>query len=193
MCPQETFIFSSCRGCHYSSVVIVSEGADAACIEDVRGTKCAVNGPESHSGMNALRVLIAPLSRDGRFFSEVRETGAHAASIAMVASGEADVAAIDCVTYGLIARHRPAALKGTRVLCYTATAPGIPYVTRVDTDEETVARLEDALVETFADPTLADARDDLFLDGIEMLPHSDYYALIDFERHAIEHGYPKLR
>lgn len=182
-----------CDGTLYSSVVIVRENSDAAAIEDLRGAACAVNGPDSHSGMNALRALVAPLSCGGRFFSSVTETGAHAASIALVASGKADVAAIDCVTYALLGRHRPAGLIGTRRLCYSASAPGIPYVTRVDTDDETAARLKDALLDTFADPALAAARDELFLDGIEVLPQSAYYDLIEFERHAIEHGYPKLR
>jgi ABC-type phosphate/phosphonate transport system substrate-binding protein len=182
-----------CDGHRYSSVVVVGDTTGATEIEDLRGTVCAVNGPESHSGMNALRALLAPLSHKGRFFSEVIETGAHVASLALIASGKADVAAIDCVTYGLLARHRPAALAGTRKLCYTAPAPGIPYVTRVDSDDDLVANLQAALVEVFADPALASARDDLFLAGIELVPHATYYDLVDFERHAVEHGYPKLR
>jgi ABC-type phosphate/phosphonate transport system substrate-binding protein len=68
----------------------------------MRGTICAVNGRESHSGMNALRALVAPASHAGRFFAEVKVTGTHAASIAMVQSSAADIAAIDCVTHALI-------------------------------------------------------------------------------------------
>ncbi len=182
-----------CDGCHYSSVIVVREDSPAAGIEDLRDAACAVNGPESHSGMNALRALVAPHNRNGRFFSEVSETGAHAESLAMVARGAADVAAIDCVTYALLARHRPDATAGTRVLCFSDSAPGIPYVTRTDLDDETVERLQTALAASFDDPNLAAARDALFLAGIEVLPHSIYFDLVDFERRAVEHGYPKLR
>ena len=63
--------------------------------------------------MSALRALIAPHAASGRFFAEVRVSGAHSASLAMVARGEADVAAIDCVVHALLARHRPGALHGT--------------------------------------------------------------------------------
>lgn len=182
-----------CNGTSYSSIVIVPEDCQASSIEDLFGKICAVNGPHSHSGMNALRALVAPHSRRGQFFSCVRETGAHAESVALVQRGAADVAAIDCVTLGLLARHRPDAVAGTRELCRTNTAPGIPYVTRVDAGEGHAERLQAALASAFDDPDLASARDDLFLTGIEFLPHSVYYALIDTERFAIDHGYPKLR
>ena len=182
-----------CDGCHYSSVIVVCEDSPAVGVEDLRDAACAVNGPESHSGMNALRALVAPHHRGGRFFSCVTETGTHAESLALVARGKADVAAIDCVTYALLDRHRPGAIAGTRVLCFTETAPGIPYVTRTDVDDDTVERLQTALTRAFGDPNLAAARDDLFLAGIEVLPHASYYDLVDFERRAVEHGYPKLR
>ena len=182
-----------CDDCRYSSVVIVAADSKAAGLEDLRGGVCAVNGPESHSGMNALRALIAPLSGDGRFFAEVIETGTHSDSVALVAAGRADSAAIDCVTYALLARHRPQAIAGTRILCWTETAPGIPYVTRSDIGSDTVERLCAALAEVFEDGGLKAAREELFLAGLEVLPHADYYELVELERRAIQHGYPKLQ
>ncbi len=143
--------------------------------------------------MNALRALVAPLAREGRFFSDVRVSGAHLASLAAVARGEADVAAIDCVTYGLVARHRPAALAGTRVLCYTERAPGIPYVTRADAPEARVERLRSALAATFEAADLAAARDDLLLAGLEIVPLAAYERLAELERRAKRFGYPALR
>ncbi len=182
-----------CDGCRYSSVVIVAADSKAAGLEDLRGGVCAVNGPESHSGMNALRALIAPLSRGGRFFSEVWETGTHSDSVAMIVSGKADGAAIDCVTYALLARHRPRVVADTRILCWTEKAPGIPYVTRTGVGTQTVERLRGALFSAFDDPDLAAARDELFLAGLEVLPHDDYYELVELERRAIRQGYPKLQ
>ena len=182
-----------CEGCRYRSVVIVPSESDAAMLEDLRGGVCAVNGPESHSGMNALRALIAPISGGCRFFAEVRETGAHADSVALVAGGEADVAAIDCVTFALLERHRPAAFEGTRVLCHTDFGPGIPYVTRTEFSAGTVGRMRAAIADAFADPGLAEAREALFLAGVEVLPHDAYYALVEFERRAVSLGYPKLQ
>jgi ABC-type phosphate/phosphonate transport system substrate-binding protein len=142
--------------------------------------------------MNALRALIAPLSKGGRFFARVAVSGAHSASLAMVARGAADVAAIDCVVHALFARHRPAALHGTRPLCRTASAPAPPFVTSAGAGDEAVARLRAALARTFDDPSLAAARDDLLLGGIEILPRAAYDRIKAFERLAARHDYPVL-
>lgn len=186
-------VASGADGHRYRSKVIIHERSSASCLEDLRGKICAVNGPESHSGMNALRALIAPLCEGRRFFAEVRESGAHAESIAMVASGEADVAAIDCVTYALLERHRPAAISGVRVLTHTDYGPAIPYVTRTDTDSETVERMREAIVAAFNEPDLKDALDALLMVGVTVLPKDSYYDLIEFERNAVNLGYPKLQ
>jgi ABC-type phosphate/phosphonate transport system substrate-binding protein len=181
------------NGPRYRSKIIVHEGSSATCLEDLRGKICAVNGPDSHSGMNALRALIAPISAGRPFFAEVRESGAHADSIVMVAEGHADIAAIDCVTYALLERHRPAAIAGVRMLTHTEFGPGIPYVARTDTDPDTIELMREALVAAFTDPGLGEALDALFLTGVTVLPKGDYYKLIDFERQAVCLGYPKLQ
>jgi ABC-type phosphate/phosphonate transport system substrate-binding protein len=184
---------TGCAGARYASLLVVSDAAAITVVEDLRGRIAAVNHPRSHSGANALRALIAPLSRAGRFFAEVVESGSHAASLALVQERRADVAAIDCVSHALLARHRPAALAGTRVLCRTAGAPAPPFVTRKSAGAELVARLREALRCAFADPALARAREDLLLDGIELLPPAAYARIAAFARFAARHGYPALR
>jgi ABC-type phosphate/phosphonate transport system substrate-binding protein len=181
-----------CTGPRYRSIVVVAEGAPASSLEDLRGGVCAINGWGSHSGMSALRASIAPHSRGGRFFAEIKVSGAHVASVAMVARGEADVAAIDGVVHALLDRHRPAALHGTRPLAETASAPAPPFVTHARASADLVVRLRAALTETFADPALAPAREDLLLAGVEILPPAAYVRIKAFERYAARHGYPVL-
>jgi ABC-type phosphate/phosphonate transport system substrate-binding protein len=182
-----------CTGANYASLVVVREGSSIREIEDLRGRVAAVNRPQSHSGMSALRALIAPLSREGRFFAAVKVSGAHAASLALVATGAADVAAIDCVTHALLERHRPAALAGTRVLCRTASAPAPPYVTRARAGDDLVPHLRAALRAALADPALFAARDELLLAGVEVLAPSAYLRIPAFARLAARHGYPAIR
>jgi ABC-type phosphate/phosphonate transport system substrate-binding protein len=182
-----------CAGGRYASLLVVAERADITVVEDLRGKVAAINHPHSHSGMNALRALVAPLSRAGRFFAEVVESGSHLASLALVQGRAADVAAVDCVTHGLLARHRPAALAGTRPLCRTAGAPAPPFVTRSNARPELVRQLRTALEDAMADPELAGARADLLLEGIELLPTSAYARITAFARFAATHAYPALR
>jgi len=129
----------------------------------------------------------------GRFFSAVEVSGAHSASLAMVASGAADVAAIDGVTHALLARHRPAALGGTRVLCRTARAPAPPFVTRAAAGVDLVLRLRAALRAALADPELSTARERLLLEGIAVLAPSAYLRIPAFARLAARQNYPALR
>jgi ABC-type phosphate/phosphonate transport system substrate-binding protein len=181
-----------CEGCEYASVIVVREDCAAADVSEMRGAVCAVNEHDSHSGMNALRALVAPASRDGRFFSRVETSGAHAASVEMVRNGGADIAAIDCVTYALLQRHRPAALSGVRKLCRTERAPALPYVTRRTVDADTVARMRTALFRTFADAKLTAAREALLLKDVEVIPVSAYRRITAFQDLAARHGFPRL-
>jgi ABC-type phosphate/phosphonate transport system substrate-binding protein len=163
---------SGCEEGQYRSVVVLREGAPL----ELRGVVAAVNDPASHSGHNALFALAGPV------FSAVRVTGSHFASLAAVANGDADVAAIDCVTHALLARHRPRALEGTRVALATDLAPAPPYVTRASASDDDVARLRAALARAFADPSLADARDALLLTGVSPCDERPYAKILEVER-----------
>ena len=182
-----------CDGCDYSSVVLVAEDSPATEMSDLRDTVCVVNSLESHSGANALRALVAPLNLRGRFFSRIVTSGSHPASVATVARGDADIAAIDCVTYAHLERYRPSLLQGTRQLCYTASAPGIPFVTRAGTAPDRIRRLQNALMEAFEEPEVRVAGAAVFIGGVEILPRSAYDRIIEFQRLAAAQGYPELR
>ncbi|WP_162913354.1 PhnD/SsuA/transferrin family substrate-binding protein [Rhodospirillaceae bacterium SYSU D60014] len=183
---------AGCAGPEYRSFVIVAAESPAIEFTALRGKTCAVNSADSQSGYNALRTLVAPLSRDGRFFSQVVASGSHRASLGLVASGAADVAAIDCVTHALLARHSPAVLDGTRVLCETAAAPGLPYVTAISADEERLRRLRAGLRRALDDPDLAAARDALLLADAEVLPLATYDRILELKMAAVGHGYHDL-
>ncbi len=181
-----------CRGSDYASIVVVAEDCDANDVLEMFGAICVVNGLESHSGSNALKALVAPKNRDGCFFSEVKVSGAHAASLEMIRLGEADVAAVDCVTYALLESYRPAALVGLRKLGRTYRAPAIPYVTRWDHDDDRIERLQAALFNAFADSHITTTRQALYLKDIEVLPVSAYRRISELEDYAMRLGYPEL-
>jgi ABC-type phosphate/phosphonate transport system substrate-binding protein len=182
-----------CKGYKYASVIVVSEKVEADDVLEMRGAVCVINGPESHSGMSSIRALVAPVSNGGRFFSLVKTSGAHANSLKMLRRGEADVAAIDCVTYAILEAYRPDALSGCRRLGRTYRAPGIPYVTLRSEDSDNVARMRTAIFRSFADPALATARHALFLKDIEALAPDAYDEIRAFESFADKHDYSLLQ
>ena len=161
-----------CEGAWYRSAIVVRDGDPARGMADLRGRRCAVNGMDSNSGMSLLRGAVSDfVDASQRFFATTVLTGAHVQSLRAVAEGEADVAAIDCVTWALLGRMRPAAVAGLRVLGWSGASPGLPLITALDGD---VAGLRAVLEEVAVDPGLAWAREALLLEGFSVLPSAAY-------------------
>jgi len=181
-----------CTGARYRSLLMVRQESKFHALPDLRGSRAAFNAPDSQSGYNALRCLIAPLARDGRFFGSVVETGSHAASLEAVVDGRADVAAVDCVSLALFACYGRPEVTGLRELCRTPSAPGLPYVTAGSVSDERLSRLRDGLLAAMRDPDLASVRESLLLTGVEVLPDTDYEEIDRMEKEALARGYHVL-
>jgi ABC-type phosphate/phosphonate transport system substrate-binding protein len=186
------YAVAGCVGATYVSWIVVRQDDPAKSLADVRGRRVAYNDDGSQSGYNTLRAMLAPLADGGRFLGAAIESGAHRKSLALVKAGEADVAAIDCVTFALIARAAPREVQGIRVLRASGTAPGLPYVTASATTPAEVRRLQAGIAAAFADPALAQTRAALALDGCEILPRAAYEVVPAMESAAIAAGYPRL-
>jgi len=152
----------------YRSVLIVGPECPGETLAALRGARPAINARDSQSGYGALMHAAAAHAVAGRFFGAPVMTGGHAASIAAVASGRADLAAVDAVTWALAKRHDPAAAT-VRVLGHTDPTPGLPYITARGRDPAALAAAAAAAIAAlprhvraalmltgFARPTAAD-------------------------------------
>ena len=187
------FDVSQCSGHEYSSLIIVAEDCPFHDVLEMGGCSVAVNGPESHSGMSALRHLVAPKNVDGTFFGSVIYSGGHVQSLELIQQGSAEIASIDSVTYALLEHYRPKAISGMRILGRTFFAPAPPYVTHIRRGNDVSFQVKNALLRAFADPSLESCRSDLFLKGISDLDANIYEKVLDFEVYAAKLGYPELR
>lgn len=86
----------------------------------------AVNDGLSQSGWAA---PSAHLAEQGLHCARAVHSGAHAASVAMVAQGAADWAAIDAVTWAMLARDTPDLTARVVVFDSTMPTPALPYIT----------------------------------------------------------------
>ena len=86
----------------YRSAVVVRADDPRETLADFRGARLAINGTDSQSGWGSILHHAAPLAEAGRFFGGVVVSGAHAASVPMVAGGGADLAAVDAVSWRLL-------------------------------------------------------------------------------------------
>jgi ABC-type phosphate/phosphonate transport system substrate-binding protein len=186
------YLAEGCEGPRYRSIVVTRADRHWRSLADLRGTRAAINEASSHSGTNALRSVVAPLSRDGSFFGEVLVTGSHSDSLAAVHGGVADVACIDVVVLALLRRVRPAAVRGLRRIQCTATALAPPYVISARAPACLRRTVQQALHDALHDPELASHRRALLLDHFVFLPPSSYGELEAFEEPALAAGYFEL-
>lgn len=155
---------------HYFSQIIVREDHSATSMNDLSGGRFAFNMRESQSGWAAPDALLGI----HQTFEETVETGGHAASAIAVAEGRADVAAIDAVTWALLQRHNPAALR-LRVIGQTKATPGLPYISRL-MPEDAAAKMRCAVGAAFS-ALDKPAREALLLRGFAPLTDADYAPL----------------
>lgn len=87
----------------------------------------AFNDPISLSGYLSLKRDIEALGESLDMFADHLETGAHRASVKAVATGQADIAAIDCKSW-MFAQRYDSAAKNLRVIGWTARRKGLPFI-----------------------------------------------------------------
>ena len=163
-----------CERARYGAHVIVRENANVRSVADLRGRRLAANGTGSYSGYHVWWHMLAAGDDPPSFFGEIVASGSHRASIRLVAAGEADACAVDCVTHALLSDQAADELRGTRILASSPTAPAMPFVTSAATPDEEIAKMREGLHAAIADPSLAPARKELRLTGASVLTDEDY-------------------
>ena len=186
------YSFEGCEGPNHCSFIVAGARSRGRSLAGFQGARAALNARDSNTGMNLFRALIAPIARGRPMFSEVVVTGSHAASLEAVAEGAADLAAIDCVTYGLLRRARPDLAERVVVIARSQASPGLPFVINAGLGEPLAAAVRVALYAALNDPALADARGALGLKGAALLNQAAYRKIAEIERGAAALGYPEL-
>ena len=138
-------------GCYYSYLVGSRSGV------------AAVNAMTSRSGLSALLTVCQP--------SSLLVTGSHAASLAAVRDGVADLACIDAVTWHILERDTPSLVAGVPVLERTGPAPAPPFVMRKAGSRDLLVRRITAAVRAPGTPM---ARRALLLRNVVPVTMDDY-------------------
>ena len=134
---------------HYSSFLVVRSDLPGEDPAEFAGATAAVNDPHSQSGHTS---LVMELERRGHrmpSFGRARISGAHSASIRMLAEGAADIAAIDCVSYAHFQRNGDPDVGAIRIIGRTPEAPAPPYITFGSREPDIDAILYESLCEAW--------------------------------------------
>ena len=112
--------------------------------------------------------------------------------MAAVAEGRADIAAIDCVSFALLARGRPDLIERVAVVAESPRSPSLPFIASARLGPKVIATVREALFAALADPALAEARATLGLKGAHPASSADYDRVMEIERGAAAAGYRRL-
>jgi ABC-type phosphate/phosphonate transport system substrate-binding protein len=177
------------QGIYCQSPLICRADDTRTTLADFAGSTLAFNDSISQSGYNALRALVASTAKRPRpFFASTLQTGAHYRSINAVREGQADMAALDPVSWALWQQSHAALAAELRVFGQTERYPGLPLITALQTPAPLVAALRRALhhVATHADH--AALRAPLLICGFEATRLDDYQPCLAMQELAFAQG-----
>ncbi len=161
-------------GASYHALVVARRPTP---LRDLRGSRAAVNAFHSLSGWVSL--LWAVHGPGAAWEGPVRQSGSHRESVRLVADGVADVACIDAVTWRHLLRCEPDATSRLTIVGHGPRVPTLPLVTRRDVPARDLAELRRALTEAAVDPSIAAAREALFIAGFVAREYEDYLPVRD--------------
>jgi len=194
MTPLSVPIFDlpGCDHKSYSSLLIVPDNSEINSLENCRGLRAVINAGDSNSGMNVLRHAVAAYSRQGKFFGQIQTSGSHLQSLSAIASRGADIAAIDCVSFGLIQDSRPELVSRVKSIGFTEKTCGLPFVMpKINAAGNDAERINESLNRALS---MLDSshRNRLHLKAFESVELDDYQRILDLEKNAQIAGYPVL-
>ena len=159
----------ACDAGHYFSAFVVRIDDPRPKLEDFASARLAYNEALSQSGWAAPQNHAA---LNGFQFKNVIQSGAHIASARMVAQGQADIAALDAVSWKLMQRFDPWAKK-LRVIATTTPTLGLPFITAKTRDPAPIR----VAITTAISRLTSEDRDTLCLEGLTFIPREAYLAV----------------
>jgi len=160
------FGVEGCAPGFYRSALVVRTDDQRAHVEDFATAVFSYNQEHSQSGYSAAFHHVAKF---GFWFERRFHSGQHLESAKAVTDARADIASIDAVTWRLIEQHESFAPQ-LRVLDWTEPRPGLPYITGIDADTNSVfGAVEQAIAQlAFRD------REALGIRGLVAIPADTY-------------------
>lgn len=167
------------QGIYCRSQLICRAGDARQTLAQFGGSRLAYNDTVSQSGYNALRALLASSTTQRPFFAHALDTGAHYRSVEAVRKGQADMAAIDPVSYVHWQHSHPESAGELRVFGQTEAYPGLPLITALQTPVVVVNALRRALHSVAHDARFQAVRAPLLITGFEATGMADYQVCLD--------------
>jgi ABC-type phosphate/phosphonate transport system substrate-binding protein len=162
----------------YRSRIVATRSSTLA---DHVGGRAVINGYDSLSGWASLGSAMSRTGVEGPVFSNVAVSGGHVVSLEVLRRGEADLAAIDAVTWALVARDRPDLVDGLYPIDDGPEVGCLPLITAFG---GRVGELREAITGALADLAGSSVLERLLIDGFVAHEASVYAPVRDLARVA---------
>lgn len=166
------YAVEGCPPGYYKSHLVVRADDPRGTLEDFSGAVLARNDVRSQSGWMAVETHLRTEQSGFSFARRAINTGSHLNSMRAVAARQADIAAVDAVTWALLARDTEDT-KDLRVLASTAPTPGLPLITGAHQDAAALLRATRSALTGLS----RDDRKCLMLRDIVTIPKATYCAV----------------
>jgi ABC-type phosphate/phosphonate transport system substrate-binding protein len=160
---------TGCPPGYYRSAFVVRKNDSRSELADFADARFAYNNRQSQSGYAAAYFHVA---LSDFWFSRELESGGHKESAAMVATGSADIAALDAISWRHVQAYESFSDQ-LRVIEWTMPTPGLPYIASKRVDRRDLFNAIDLAIGALSTKT----KDELGLKGLEYIPASVYLAL----------------
>ncbi|HLA98035.1 MAG TPA: PhnD/SsuA/transferrin family substrate-binding protein [Anaerolineales bacterium] len=112
----------------YFSDVIVRRETPFTSFGDLRGVRWAYNEPNSHSGYNLTRYVLAQMGAFDGYFGSAIQAGSHQAALQMLLAGQIDATAIDSTVLEIELENKPEVEDRIRTVATWGPSPIPPWV-----------------------------------------------------------------
>lgn len=156
----------------YTSYVVVREDSSIVTLDQVCDRRMIANSSRSYSGYHVWTALLRTPSID--VFSQIPWSGSHMQSLRALQSGQADIAAVDTVTWDLLQKFAPDFLEGLRPLAESAPVPAPPLISSRDLPPQKIERLKNVLRRLLHEPESYKICRELLITGFYEWRIEDY-------------------
>jgi ABC-type phosphate/phosphonate transport system substrate-binding protein len=163
------FAIDGCPKGYYRSALVIRQGDQRGDINAFQDATFAYNQTFSQSGYAAPFWHLKP---KGFWFKKRLHTEQHLLSAKAVADGRADIAALDAVSWRLMAQYEPFAAQ-LRVLEWTTPTPGLPLITARGKNADAIFTAVEGAINELQDSD----RDLLGINGIVKIPKEAYLSI----------------
>ncbi len=163
------YALPDCKAGYYNSIFIVNANDSRAKLADFADATLAITSKKSQSG------FAAPLNeakKQGFQFQNTVLSGGHTNSAKMVATGDADITAVDAMTWHNIQKYGDFS-EQLKVIATTEPTPGLPYVCALGLDKMLIAKAVTNAIDGLTDADSAC----LNIRGLIQIPSADYLAV----------------